>query len=601
MIKSITELVRLLSPAQRRELLLLQFLVILMALAEIVAVASIGPFMALIGNIGILEQDNPVAHFYHRLDGVTPQDFLIHAGLLALCMLALSAVISILTLWRLAIFGSKVGIELGDRLFAYYMHQPWLFHAASSSALLNKKIAADTAQVTGQIIQPLLSMNARLVLIIFMIIPVVIFNPLVALVGVGVLVSAYFIIYRLVRMQLIRNGRSISAASGQRYTLVSEGLGGIKDLLLLGRQESFIRRFTESGSHIFRGLGSHQAIVGSPRYLMEVLAFGLIILLVVYLVDSFDGDLGAVLPTLAIYALAGFKLLPAFQNIYLSIANIRSGMPAFEAIRDDLLASDSASLPKALTGTAATAIEVLGEIRLSDIVFTYPGKAVPALARLDMVIPARKVVGIVGATGSGKSTTIDIILGLIKPDSGVVAIDGKPLHAGMMRAWQDSLGYVPQTIYLANASILENVAFGLPPGQIDADRARKAMSMAHLDEMLGQLPEGMHTLVGERGVQLSGGQRQRIGIARALYHDAQVLVLDEATSALDGITERIIMEAIQDFAGQKTIIMIAHRFATIRQCDIIYLMDKGAVTDCGSYDELLARNEMFRKMAMHTE
>lgn len=234
---------------------------------------------------------------------------------------------------------------------------------------------------------------------------------------------------------------------------------------------------------------------------------------------------------------------------------------------------------------------------MQQIDFSYPDTQQAALHSLDMHIPANSVVGLVGASGSGKSTTIDLLLGLIHPQRGKLLVDGQPVCADNCRQWQNSLGYVPQSIFLADASISENIAFGVPSDEIDSAQVKRAANMAHLDELLASLPQGLGTRVGERGVQLSGGQRQRIGIARALYQDAQVLVLDEATSALDGITEKLVMDAIHDFAGQKTIIMIAHRLATVRGCDIIFLLEAGRVVDQGSYNELVERNSSFRRMA----
>ena len=238
-------------------------------------------------------------------------------------------------------------------------------------------------------------------------------------------------------------------------------------------------------------------------------------------------------------------------------------------------------------------------IRLEEVIFTYPGKEEPAAKNLDIEIPINKIIGLVGASGSGKSTTIDLLLGLIDPQHGRLLIDGKPVTPDRRRAWQNSLGFVPQNIFLADSSIRENIGFGLPLEAIDEERVRRAATMAHLDELLDELPDGLNTRVGERGVQLSGGQRQRIGIARALYHDADVLILDEATSALDGITEKLIMDAIHDFSGKKTIIMIAHRLATVKQCDTIYLLAGGEVVDAGSYEDLSKRNITFRRMAEH--
>ena len=216
-----------------------------------------------------------------------------------------------------------------------------------------------------------------------------------------------------------------------------------------------------------------------------------------------------------------------------------------------------------------------------------------------MTIGVNQVIGLVGASGSGKSTSIDILLGLIQPEKGELLIDGEPITKQQLRAWQNSLGFVPQSIFLADSSIRENIAFGLPPELVDEKKVQRAATMAHLDELLAELPDGLNTRVGERGVQLSGGQRQRIGIARALYHDADVLILDEATSALDGITEKLIMDAIHDFSGKKTIIMIAHRLTTVKQCDVIFMMSQGEVVDSGTFDELAARSQVFQRMANH--
>ena len=338
-----------------------------------------------------------------------------------------------------------------------------------------------------------------------------------------------------------------------------------------------------------------------PRYAMELVAFGSVIFLILYLLAAHDGDLGTILPVLSVYALAGFKMLPAFQQVYTSISQIRGNLAAFEALQGDLRASaidnpESASKPIESSREHWTPKE---SIRLENVLFSYPGKEEPAVKGLNLDIPVNKVIGLVGASGSGKSTAIDLLLGLIEPQQGRLLIDGEPLTVSRRRVWQNSLGFVPQSIFLADNSIRENIGFGLPQEAIDEQKVRRAATLAHLDELLSELPDGLNTRVGERGVQLSGGQRQRIGIARALYHDADILILDEATSALDGITEKLIMDAIHDFSGKKTIIMIAHRLATVKQCDTIFLLANGEVVDQGNYDELSKRNTTFRRMAEH--
>ena len=600
MLALVKELFSLLTPEQRKRFYILQVMVIIMAFTEIAGVASIGPFMALVGDISILEGDNKLAMLYRTSELTHPYDFVFLAGATVLIILTISSLFSILTLWRLILFGNRIGVEISDRLFKHYMHKTWLFHASGSSALLRSRITLDAHRVTVLIIQPLMLMNAKIVLAIFISCAIFLFNPKVALIGLIIFGTAYLVLYKLVRERLTKYGTLVSQLNAGRFTLMSEGFGGIKDVLLLNRQHNFINSFITKGEQLALSQGNTQALAQTPRYFMELLAFGSIIFLVLFLVKSYEGDLGVILPSLAIYALAGFKLLPAFQQIYSNLTLIRSAIPSYEAIRNDL--KDSLEEPYEIkeTGNELKKLTIRQNISLNNVTFTYPNKDTPALNSLNINIPVNSVVGIVGSTGSGKSTVIDLILGLIQPDCGVLSIDGEPLTSEKLRSWQNTLGLVPQSIYLSNSTILENIAFGIPVEKIDVAQAKLAIKHAHLDELVSDLPEGYNTIVGERGVQLSGGQRQRIGIARALYNNADVLVLDEATSALDGITEKIIMDAIHDFSGHKTIIMIAHRFTTVQKCDIIYMMDKGKVIDQGTYDELLERNPTFKKMATHT-
>jgi len=594
MYKQLKKLYQLLSAVQRIKLLRLQFLVVLMAFAEVGGVFAIGPFMALVADMSALHSGGIVTDIF-QLSGLTENSFIFWVGVSVLLVLTVAACISMLTTWRLATYSFRLGAELGVRLFKHYMQQPWLFHANGSSSTLINKIAAESNRLTAQIINPLLQMVARLVLIVTMAIAICIYDPKVALSGLLIFSMGYFVLYRTARRKLQSNGKIITDANRLRMSLMQEGFGGIKDTLLLGRQADFNERFEKSSLDFGRAQGNNAVLAQVPRYAMELLAFGSIILLVLYLLSFYNGNLSQVLPTLAVYSLAGFRLLPAFQQVYVATTSIRGNIAAFENLLEDFENSQGAQ-----TGKPAEAfgrLSVKNEITLSNIHFCYPGKEQGALNGINIRIPTNKVIGVVGASGSGKSTAIDILLGLIEPDSGQLLVDEKPINTENRRAWQNSLGYVSQAIFLSDSSIRENIAFGLPATKIDEDRVKQATRLAHLDELVDSLPEGLDTRVGERGIQLSGGQRQRIGIARALYSDADVLVFDEATSALDGITERLVMDAIHDFTGKKTIVLIAHRLATVKACDCIYLMSAGRVVDSGTYDDLIERNKMFKKMA----
>lgn len=601
MLKSLKTLYALLEPAQRRRLHTLQALVILMSLAEVLSVMSIGPFMALVGNLNQLQGEGLLAQVYRWSGVASTTQFVVLAGAASLAALTASALISMYTLWRLSMYGALVGAQLGNRLYAHYMAQPWLFHASGNSAQLTNKIAQETQRVTVLIINAFMQLNAKLIMASVMAVAILVYNPAVAVVGVSLFALAYLGLYKLVRIRLEQNGRDVSEYQALRFMLMAEGFGGIKDALLLGRQRTFTERFTQASHHFAVANASSQIISQVPRYAVELLAFGSVIALVMYLMVAHQGDVGTILPVLSVYALAGMKLLPAFQQVYSSITQIRSTIPALDSIKDDLrnslLATAASNVPTGEAG--AEHLVPTQSIQLQGVRFQYPNAERWALNQLNITIPANTVVGLVGASGSGKSTAIDVLLGLVTPQEGALLVDGAPIQAHNLRAWQNSVGFVAQSIFLADSSIRANIAFGLPPEAIDEEKVRRAADMAHLTDLLNTLPQGLDTFVGERGVQLSGGQRQRIGIARALYHDADVLVLDEATSALDGITEKMIMDAVHDFGGKKTIVMVAHRLATVKPCDWIFMLQDGQVVDEGTYQTLVQRNDTFKRMAAH--
>lgn len=602
MFKMIRQLFSLLTPSQLRQFYRLQFLVVVMSFTELVGIASIAPFMAMVGDISLLERSGIYAELY-KLSGLQdPRDFLFYTGLVVLCALALSTMVSMFTIWKLSLYSVRVGTEIADRLYQHYMQQDWLFHVSGSSAHLIKQVSTESMRVTDSIVQPLMQMNAKIILSMFIAISIVIYDPVVAIGGLLLFVCAYVLLYKLVRKRLMVNGQTMSRVFTERFRLMSEGFGGIKDVLLLNRRGDFVSRFEKSGKIFAYTRGANVAIGQVPRYFIELIAFGVMIMLVLLLVKLHKGNLGAVLPILAVYALSAFKLLPALQQIYSSIAQIKGNIAAFDAIKEDLADSLQQQTLQSSAGFRASEnahLTLKQHICLKNISFYYPDKVSPAVDNINMTIPANSVIGLVGSSGSGKSTTIDLLLGLLLPQQGELLIDGVAVTTSNKRAWQNTLGYVPQSIYLSEGSIAENVAFGIPANDINLAKVHKALKLANLADMVEKLPSGTATLVGERGVQLSGGQRQRIGIARALYHEADVLVFDEATSALDGITEKIIMEAIHDFSGQKTIIMIAHRLKTVQKCDIIYMMEQGKIVDQGTYQTLLNNNATFKKMAEH--
>ena len=598
MLKVIKQLFSLLTDKQLKQFYILQVLVVVMAFTELLGIASIAPFMALVGDISILETNTVFSEIYQFSGLNNPTDFLFYSGFFVLIMLTVSTIVSMFTIWKLSIFGARIGTEIADLLYTYYMQQSWQFHASSSSAQLTKQVSTEAARISIGIMQPLVQMNAKIVLAAFISISIVIYDPLIAILGLVIFSLAYFLLYSLVREKLAVNGDKLSEISTERFRLMNEGFGGIKDVLLLDRSHDFIESFQNSGKVFARAQGTNIAISQVPRYFIELIAFGAMISLVLLLIKLHAGNLGEILPILAVYALAAFKLLPALQQIYSSVSQIKGNIAAFEAVKEDLeRAFNSQKLIN--SGSSPIPIYLRKSIVLKDIEFSYPGKHRVAINGVNMNIPVNSVIGLVGSSGSGKSTLIDLLLGLLTPQQGSLYIDDTRITATNKRAWQDLLGFVPQSIFLSEGTIAENIAFGIPKKDIALNKVNRALILANLSELVAQLPDGINTKVGERGVQLSGGQRQRIGIARALYHEAEVLVFDEATSALDGITEKIVMDAIHEFSGQKTIIMIAHRLKTVEKCDLIYFMEQGKIIDYGTYQELVVRNLKFKEMAKH--
>ncbi len=603
MFKIVKHLFSILKTSQRRRFYFLQVLVILMSLTQIVGVASIIPFMALIGDLGQLQQDTFIAEVYKSSGLKSESQFVFWLGLTVLMMLSFASIISMYTTYRISLFANKIGVEIADRLYSYYLKQDWLFHASGSSAHLTKQIATETLRVNQGILMPFMHLNANVVFVLFLSISIFIFDPIVALVGVVVFALSYYFIFKLVSITLLNNGRSISEMMEKRFRLMNEGFGGIKDVLLLGRNSDFIDRFYKTGVVFANSQGVNSALAHAPRYFMELIAFGSMISLVLYLFTSYDGDLSLILPIISVYAIAGIKLLPAFQQIYNSLATIKANTAAYYAIQKDLIDLSEIKLATNKSKTIKNEKSYLypiKQISLENISFRYPGKKELVLNQLNISIPVKKVIGIVGPSGSGKSTLVDILLGLIEPQNGFLKIDNKIINNHNRRSWQNSIGFVAQTIFLSEGTIAENVAFGFSKDEINIKQVENALKLANLEEFVKDLKNGVQTRVGERGVQLSGGQRQRIGIARALYHQAEVLVFDEATSSLDGITENIIMQAVHKFSDEKTIIMIAHRLKTVEKCDQIFFIDEGKVADQGTFQELIETNKKFKNMANHT-
>ncbi len=594
-------LYRLLSPAHRRRLWGLGFLVLLSGFFEIGGIASIMPFMGMIVDPKLALENRWIARI-HQAIPLPPTPFLMALGGLVLLVLLLSNLVSALTVWSILRFSFAAGRDLSKTMFAVYLNHPYLFFLNRNTSELAQTTLFEIGRVVNNILIPLLTVFSRAAIGLFILALLVWVNPMIALMAGAVLGGAYVAVYLLVRRTLVRTGQEVSRENSRRFQIASESFAGIKDIKILGREKAFFDLFAAPVERYSLFQSKSQMISLLPRYAMETLAFGGIIVIVLALL-SMGGGIGQTLPLISLYALAGYRLMPTLQQIFANWALIRFNLPAIDKVVDDI-----ESLPGQGEGAGSFRLPPVPEpvesplpfhreIRLDGVSFSYPGREEAVLDRLTLSIPANASVGIVGSTGSGKTTTLDILLGLLEPAEGCLLVDDVPVTGENRRRWQANIGYVPQQIMLIDDTVRKNIAFGIPEDRIDDEKIVRAAKLAHLhDFILSELSRGYETGIGERGVRLSGGQRQRIGIARALYHDPAVLVLDEATSALDNLTETVIMEALATLSRQKTILMVAHRLTTVRDCDVIVVLERGRVSDIGNYQELLERSALFSSM-----
>lgn len=579
MIAIATKLLDLLSRRERLQLVGLFAGVLGMAFLEILSIGAVLPFLSVAANPGAIEGNSWLGRAYELLGLASVNDFLIALGLLAFLLLLLTNAALMVTTWAIARFTYGRAHSLGWRLLTHYARRPYAFFLGRNSAALGTNILNEVEQVTQGVLMPALNLLARSIVVLAILGLLLIFDPLLAMLISIVLGGAYIAVFVAVRHWLDRLGDERLAANTDRFKAVNELFGAIKDLKLLGRESTLLREF-ELPSHRFNRNRATALVIGQlPRYLLEVIAFGGVVLIAVYMMAR-GGDLPELIPVLGLYAFAGYRLMPALQQIFYAATQIRFSAAALDNLHRDLDGWQCDVAPPRLNASSldGAALALQRCLELNRVTFTYPGAASSAIDDVTLTIDANTTAGFMGPTGAGKSTLIDIVLGLLGPDSGELSIDGVPLDDTNRRAWQNTIGYVPQHIYLTDDTITANIALGIAAAEIDEAAVHRAAAIAKIDRFIeDDLPAGYATVVGERGIRLSGGQRQRIGIARALYHNPSVLVLDEATSALDNATETDVMDALQALSGQRTILIIAHRLSTLDICDEIYRVDHGTV------------------------
>ena len=569
----------LLSRPQRRRAGLLFALMLLGMVLETLGVGLIIPAIAFIADTD-LASNFPAFTPVLDLLGRPAQSSLMFWGMVLLVVVfAVKTAFLSYLMWFQAQYTGDIQVDLSQRLFTGYLRQPYTFHLQRNSAELNRNISSEVSLFASSIASALLIITEGLV-VIGVVGLLVAVQPLGAVLVAVILGLALLVYQAFIRRRVARWGEARQVHETLRIQHLLQGLGAVKDLKVLGREREFLAQFHEhnaGSSYINR---RQQTFLQLPRLWLEMLAVvGLATIVLVMLAQR--AAPAAILPTIAVFAAAAFRVLPSATRMLSSVQNVRYCLPVLDVLVREFRMLQALELPR-----RGERLRFERALVLDAVQFRYPATDAPAVRGVTIEVLRGSTVGFIGKTGAGKSTLVDVLLGLLEPTAGAVRVDGVDVRTNI-RGWQDQIGYVPQTIYLTDDTLRRNVAFGLPSAEIDEAAAWRALEAAQMAEFVRELPEGLDTVVGERGVRLSGGQRQRVGIARALYHDPAVLVLDEATSSLDTVTERDLMAAIRELHGTKTIVIVAHRLTTVEHCDRVYRLERGLVVDQGTAPAVL--------------
>lgn len=587
----------LLDARERRNAFIVLGVMIASAFASAAMVLSIFPFLSVLSDPEIIAEQQLFKTVYDLGAFESDYDFVVALGLGSIGVIVSANLLLILNTWAVTRFSQMRVHTISQRLLAHYLSQPYEFFLERHSGDMSTNILSEASLVVMEVIRPLMFLISASLTVFLVIIVLLVVNPLVAGLTFGIIGSLYVATLLAARRFALRMGKERAAANELRFRIAGEALAGVKDVKLLGREAAYVDTYSRP-SRTWAQAQSAVLILGhTPRFVIQIVGFGGIIILALALLDPATfGErdaLAGLLPLLGLLAFAGQRLLPELQNVYQAITSLTSGSAALDRVHGDLQSYAGDALERRL----APRLRLVRSLTLEGLTYAYPEAPRPALDCLSLEIKAGERIGVIGSSGAGKTTLADIILGLLQPSGGVIRVDGQMLTEDNLRSWQRSVGYVPQDIFLTDASLAENIALGLRVEDIENERIERASRTAQLHEFaVNELAKGYQTAIGERGVRLSGGQRQRIGIARALYNDADLIVFDEATSALDNLTEVEVMSAIEALPGDKTVLIIAHRLSTVRRCDRILMLHKGCVAGLGSWEDLARESAEFRAL-----
>jgi ABC-type bacteriocin/lantibiotic exporter with double-glycine peptidase domain len=589
--KTFKKLYFLLNIQQRKRAGLLLIMILFMGILDMIGVASVMPFIAVLTNPNLIETNIILKYMYQisSIFGVqNNQQFLFILGILLFFILIFTLTFKAIVTYVQLRFILMLEHTIGKRLVEGYLHQPYSWFLNRHSADFGKTILSESGKIAGRGIGNFMDLVAKIVLTVAIIILLIIVDPKLALIIGATLGISYIVIFFSVNTYLKRIGDESLKNNELRFTAVTEAFSAVKEIKIGGLEQIYIKNFSNS-SRIFALTQASASIIGQlPRFFLESLGFGGVLLIILYSMAK-QGSFSSALPIVSLYVFAGYRLLPALQMIYSSFTQLVFVSPSLDKLHDDLK-----SLMPLKENQDKGTLSFNKKISLKNIHYKYPNSSRTALDNIGLSIPLNSTIGLIGATGCGKTTLVDIIMGLLEPQKGSLEVDDKIITKQNLRSWQRLIGYVPQHIYLSDDTVAANIAFGVELKDVDQESIEKVSKTANLHEfVIEELPKQYETKIGERGIRLSGGQRQRIGIARALYHRPKVLILDEATSALDNKTEKLVMDALNTFSKDITTVIIAHRLSTVINCDKIFILEKGKLKNEGTFQELININENF--------
>jgi ABC-type bacteriocin/lantibiotic exporter with double-glycine peptidase domain len=584
----------LLTTRELRHFLLLLGLLVVKAILQVIGVASILPFMSLAAKPDLVHTNEWLNKIYLLGGFENEHSMLVALGVMVLVYIALSNAFVAFSGWVLSKYTMGIAHRMGVRMVRSYIAEPYEFFLTRTSIDLLKRVIQEVGVFVQQVLAPLLDVISKGLVSLVIFVMLFIVDAKLASIVMVVLGGAYMFIYLAKRRALRSLGEERLAMNQIRFKSMSDLMTGIKEIQLYDARPYFFTRFFESSKRIARIFPQIHLVTVSPRYLIETLAFGGILLVTLYLL-KYSGSIVNAIPVLSLYVVSGYRLIPSLQSTFQSWTTIKHAWPVVDEIMLDY--NRPAVQDKLTRMDPENRLPYQKNISFKDVSFTYAGEEAPALKSINCDIKRGDKVAFVGRTGSGKTTLVDVLTGLLAPTSGTISIDGSELTEANRGRWKQQLGYVTQELFLFDDSITRNVAFGVPDDEIDHKRVIEAAKMAQAhDFIMESLPKGYDTTVGERGVRLSGGQRVRLGLARALYRKPSVVILDEATSALDGITERVIIDELAQSPYDLTLIIIAHRMSSVKSCDSIFVLENGILSDAGSYDDLLKTSDVFSEM-----